>query len=623
MTAHQAGVLVTALEAVERGARTLRAQVRELQGSPELEARLLQLFFARTLYWLAFILVATLAVIVTSYASGTQEPHELFGVPGLWLNSSGWSAGIVVLCGLGIWLQARGRVEVDRAAARRRELRHGTAWVLLAVTLSAWWTFGFYALKAQLPTDTFAVGQRTFIWMTCICNVISTILLAPNWRAVAALLVGFYLPANYAFMSSRAPTSGLLLSIFGFSILVALLSHVEQRGSLLRQISLEAERRRSDELLRQLNQLVASISHDLRQPLTTIALRLESLRDHLGHSAHARSIHAVLEDQVAQMTGLINSALDLSRLQAQQYPTNPRELPLHHLLNESVRSFEDQAALSGIGLRVFAPPLIVFSDRQALGRIVCNLVSNALKYTPRGGRVLVGCQVRGDRVRISVVDNGMGIDEDDRRIIFNEYVQLGNSERDRKKGLGLGLSIVERLAALLAHPLEVDSTPGRGSRFSVLVPYKGRVPREYQQVEIGPAPVEAPPDLKGVVAVVVDDDRELGEAMAARLADWGCHVVFGASFDEIRPQLLAMLGERAPDMLFCDYRLPDRRTGVDVVGEFRAVYPGLPATIVSGNTDPATLRDVAEHGIAFLSKPVPSRVLAEHVIERRMTETLH
>jgi len=213
----------------------------------------------------------------------------------------------------------------------------------------------------------------------------------------------------------------------------------------------------------------------------------------------------------------------------------------------------------------------------------------------------------------------VGIGEGDRGIIFDEYVQLGNSERDRSKGLGLGLSIVERLAQLLGHPLEMASNLGRGSRFSVLVPYKARVPREYQRIERGGVEAEpvAAPDLGGMVAVVVDDDRELGDAMASRLTGWGCHVVSGASFEEIRPRLAQMLGERAPDMLICDYRLPDSMTGVDVVAQFRAVYPRLPATIWSGNTDAQTLRDVAAHGLEFLSKPVPSRVLAEHLLAHK------
>jgi signal transduction histidine kinase/CheY-like chemotaxis protein len=584
MNAQEPGVFDRARSRVLRAVTGFVAAARQLGPSPELDGRLAQLFFARTPWWLAFMLASTLAVIVVSHYQGTQQARELFGLQGVKLTAGAWSAGIVLLAGLGLLLQARCRTTPAKPAPGLQRLAK-PLWLCLVVALSAWWTLGFYALEDQPPPDTFKVAQRTFIWMTCICNVLSIIVLAPSWKAVLGVLVGFYVPANYAFLSTRTPTSGLLLSIFGFSILVGLLAHLEQRGSLTKQLSLDAERRRSDELLRQLNQLVASISHDLRQPLTTISLRLDSLRDHLG---------------------------------ARQYPVNKRELPLHHLLQETARGFEAQAESTGVSIRVFAPALIVFSDREALGRIVANLLSNALKYTPRGGRVLVGCQVRGDMARISVIDTGVGIDTEDHRIIFNEYVQLGNVERDRKKGLGLGLSIVDRLARLLGHPVEVASVPGRGSRFSLLVPYKGRVPREYQQIEIGVAePEPASPDLAGMVAVVVDDDRELGDAMASRLVGWGCHVVNGASFEEVRPRLKEMLGERAPDVLFCDYRLPDSITGVDVVAQFRRVYPGLPATIWSGNTDAQTLREVARHGLAFLSKPVPARVLAETLLACR------
>ena len=618
MTASKPSLVGTAIEATRRAARGLVDGLRILGPAPELEERLLQLFFERTVYWLAFMLLSTLAVLLSAYGQDTAETHDLFGIAGLPMSASLWSGGILVLCSVGFYLHLKTGVAAARDARRGSDALYAGLWLGLVVAMSVWWTLGFYALKEQLPSDTFRVAQRTFIWMTCICNVISITILVPSGRAVAGLLVGFYVPAHYAFLSTKSPTSGLLFAIFGFSILVGLLAHIEQRGSLTKQLSLEAERRRSDELLRQLNQLVASISHDLRQPLTTIALRLDSLRDHIAGNAHARAIHKVLEDQVQQMAGLINSALDLSRLEAGQYPINKREIALRHLLQETVHGIEDQAEINGIEIRLFAPPLIVFSDREALGRVVSNLLSNALKYTPRGGRVLVGCQVRGDEARVSVVDTGVGIGEEDRRIIFNEYVQLGNAERDRKKGLGLGLSIVQRLAGLLGHRLELASVVGRGSRFSVCVPYKGRVPREYQQIEIaGGARPAANPELGGMVAVVVDDDRELADAMAARLTDWGCHVVSGASFKEIRPQLAAMLGERAPDVLFCDYRLPDSLTGLDVVAQFRTVYPELAATIWSGNTDPETLREVANHGLAFLSKPVPSDVLARHLLACR------
>jgi CheY-like chemotaxis protein len=255
------------------------------------------------------------------------------------------------------------------------------------------------------------------------------------------------------------------------------------------------------------------------------------------------------------------------------------------------------ARVTGNRLRVRPKKVYVLTDEAMLQRILGNLVSNALRYTHNGG-VLVGARRRATSVRIDVYDTGPGIPADALDDIFLEFHQLGNPERDRRKGLGLGLAIVKRLADLLGHGIEVRSRLRRGSRFSVTVPLcSAPQPRAAAAAYGG---VGA--DLHGRRVLVLDDDPAVLDAMQALLENWGCDVITSTTPEEA--EALAPAAERL-DMLIVDYRLSRDASGIDAIDRLQALRGArIPALVITGDTAPDRLREAEESGYPLLHKPV-------------------
>lgn len=250
----------------------------------------------------------------------------------------------------------------------------------------------------------------------------------------------------------------------------------------LQQSTAEAQRRAEDsarqarELARALTDLqrvndqksrfLAACSHDLRQPFQAMRLFHSVLTDRVGPAE--RVVVDRLGEAMAHGEDLLHSLLDVSTLETGLISAAPTAFPLSEVLERIGRGFAAQADSHGLRLRVAPTACRVVSDPAILGRILSNLVANALKYTPAGG-VVVGARRRGDRVLVQVWDSGIGIAADRLEDIFEDFYQIGNPERDKQQGIGLGLGIVRRLASLLDHPVAVSSRPGRGSVFSVSV----------------------------------------------------------------------------------------------------------------------------------------------------------
>jgi CheY-like chemotaxis protein len=232
-----------------------------------------------------------------------------------------------------------------------------------------------------------------------------------------------------------------------------------------------------------------------------------------------------------------------------------------------------------------------------LERILRNLVVNALRCT-QGGRVLVTGRRRGERLCLAVRDTGPGIPAARLEEIFLEFRQLNNPQRDRNRGLGLGLAIVRRLCTLLDHALEVHSTVGRGSCFALSVPICAPAP-----ADAAPADGTRTPAREACrhCILVLDDDRIVREAMQALLLGWGYRACVAASAEEA----LQRAADCPPDLLLVDYRLPDGVTGADAVEAIRAACGhALPAVVITGDTAPDRLREAVEHGYPLLHKPV-------------------
>lgn len=343
---------------------------------------------------------------------------------------------------------------------------------------------------------------------------------------------------------------------------------------------------------------LASASHDLRQPMHTLSLFGAALakRSLDGDSAGiVMQMNLALQSLSSQMDAL----LDISKLDAQVVPVNNQVFALAPWLARLQREFMPVAQRKKLLLRLDCPSeACVESDPVLLERVVRNLIDNALKYTVRGE---VAVEVTGGQGvwRLAVRDTGLGIADHEQARIFEEFYQVGNPERDRSKGLGLGLSIVSRLVDLLDLHLAVRSAPGHGSSFTLHV--TAAEPSEARPAA-GPRPGPALPPLR---VLVIDDEEPVRLAMQALLGAHGCQVLLAGN---TREGLLKSMGQ-PPDLLLTDYRLRGGEDGIAAVRSLRSAFPGLPALIVSGDTAPERLRDAHDAGLTLLHKPVSEEQL--------------
>ena len=347
---------------------------------------------------------------------------------------------------------------------------------------------------------------------------------------------------------------------------------------------------------------LAAASHDLRQPLHALNLFVAQLRSEKNRDEQTRLIERI-NAAVAAMNELFNALLDMSKLDAGVLTPDITEFPVEHLLKRIETTFAAAAREKGLRLRVVSSRAWIRSDFILLERIMLNLVSNAIRYTSRGS-VVVGCRRRRTVVRMEVWDSGSGIPENQQRDIFGEFYQLAPHQHDREHGLGLGLSIVERLGRLLEHPIELKSRIGFGSCFSVSVPLAAaqRVPVEPEQ------PLRLLDPARGKVILVIDDDRLVIEGMTGLLRSWGCTVLTAES--ESAAMTLVSEHERPVDLIISDYRLTGRSTGIDLIERLRMLAgSAIPAFLITGDTAPERLREAQASGYQLLHKPVDPMAL--------------
>ena len=404
-------------------------------------------------------------------------------------------------------------------------------------------------------------------------------------------------------------------------------------------IGLERQvRERTDELTRTLHQLertneelvhakevaeradrsktrfLAQAGHDLMQPLNAARLSLSALEE-VQTGAEGRGLMRKVERGLASIEGLLRTLLDISRLDSGVMVPRIEPVPLGVVLADLAADFAPVAARRGLRLDVVPTALHVASDATMLTRILQNLIGNALRYTERG-RVLVGVRrIGAARLRIDVLDTGPGIPADQHRAIFEEFHRGRTATPDGEVGLGLGLSIVQRLGEALDHPISLASTVGRGSVFSVEVPRcDAPVPSATDTAaEVGR--VAQGRGLADARVLVIDDDADVREATAALIGHWSCRALAAADAGEAEA-LIAADGRR-PDLLLVDYHLT-RGTGLDVIRRLRAVWgEEIPAVVVTADPGRDIEDRLAALGLELLRKPVrPAelRALMAHLL---------
>lgn len=341
---------------------------------------------------------------------------------------------------------------------------------------------------------------------------------------------------------------------------------------------------------------LAAASHDLLQPLNAARLLISTLRERRLPAAEQLLVertHQALEGAEDLLTDL----LDISKLDQAAVKPDPAVYRLDELLAPLVSEFQSVAEAAGLELRVRFGDFALFTDLRLMTRILRNFLSNACRYTERGS-ILLAARRRGDQLRLEVWDTGRGIAADRLESIFLEFNQLDVGRAADRKGVGLGLAIVERIAKILGYRVQVQSRPGRGSRFSIEVPLADRVPLPISLQ--APQPGTGNP-LPGRRLLVLDNELSILESMAALLGQWGCEVLTATD----QAAALAVLQGRAPELILADFHLDHGVTGCQVVQQLREHFQQpLPAVIITADRSDQCRRALQQLGAPLLNKPV-------------------
>ena len=360
---------------------------------------------------------------------------------------------------------------------------------------------------------------------------------------------------------------------------------------------------------------LAAVSHDVLQPLNAARLFTSALRESVEPVEQARLAERV-DASLRAAEDLLDGLLDISRLDAGQLRPELTDFDAAELLRELAAQYAPSAAGRRLQLRLRVPdaPLSARSDRRLLRRALQNFLANALRYTRHGG-VLLAARVRHGRVELQVWDTGPGIPVHHLEQIFDEFRRFEQPGHGGERGLGLGLSICQRIARTLEHPLSVRSRVGQGSVFGIVVPV-GQPLVASVATDAGAAPGDSP--LAGLRVLCVDNDREILDGMRALLQRWQVVPLVAATADEAL-SLLSDPAVGAPDVALVDYHLHDRLDGLGVIAALRErIGRPLPAALLTGDGSDALKLAARERGCAVLTKPIKPASLRAFLAAQRV-----
>jgi two-component system, sensor histidine kinase len=511
----------------------------------------------------------------------------------------------------------------------------GLLWCACALALALW----LLLAPLNLPKAAAPAARRLMAWVGAACIVLA----APVWLGPAALApfltVWMVLTAAFA-VAAAAAVSAYLPAMVVVAVLplwiapalgsklawvmalgastVALSSGWQARRrwrQLIRQRmetntrlrAAESERDAATRNDKDKSRFLAIASHDLRQPVHALGLFAATLHKRLAHAPE----EALARNLMRAVDGLersFNAMLDISRLDGGAISPRMQSFALRDVFRRLHMQYAGQAELAGLGLRFAPGGKYVTSDPQLLERIIGNLVQNAIRYTTQGGVVVVARRTR-THVNVEVWDTGVGMGAAELPRIFEEFYQVGRGERDRSQGLGMGLAIVKRLAALLGHRLEVVSRPGRGTLFRLGVPLgeMGGAEEETAATDTVPMAVDV-----AQMVLVVDDEEPIREGLRMLLQEWGYQAITAADAAQAEQAVSALEGR--VDLILSDLHLGPGPGGREVVVAVRRLCGReVPAILVTGDTAGQALRDVVVGSDTVLFKPVQPRHLFEAV----------
>jgi signal transduction histidine kinase/CheY-like chemotaxis protein len=395
-----------------------------------------------------------------------------------------------------------------------------------------------------------------------------------------------------------------------------------EKNHLIEQ--LQHKKQAAEKANAQKSRFLAAASHDLRQPLHAQMLLVDELKPH-AHNEHCAKTLRKLETSMETMNGLFSELLDISKLDACAVTPKITEFPVNEIFEELAMDFSHMAKSNNLQFRIHSSELKIRSDRNLLSRVLRNLVSNAIRYTDKGG-ILIGCRRRKSNVLIQVWDTGAGIPAPEKEHIFDEFYQLHNPERDRNKGLGLGLAIVAKLTDLLNHKIHIHSLVKKGSVFSVEVPIAPGMATEMTTGAVTGAALIKPAEtqsrnLSGLNVLLVDDNELILTTMRDLFVKWGCNVFAASSLDTALNHVGSLINRL--DLIVADFRLRNNTTGIQVIDKLESVLNRkIPSIIVTGDTSPQVLQAILHSGRYVLHKPVTPQKLRQYLNEVLSCETL-
>ncbi|MFQ6556119.1 hybrid sensor histidine kinase/response regulator NahK/ErcS' [Pseudomonas sp. Lb2C1-1] len=375
-----------------------------------------------------------------------------------------------------------------------------------------------------------------------------------------------------------------------------LLREIDERSRV--ELRLREAKREAEQANLSKTKFLAAVSHDLLQPLNAARLFTSALLERREPVANAQLVRNV-SNSLQDVENLLGTLVDISKLDAGVIKADVAPFGLSELLDNLAAEYAQIARSEGLALHFVGCSVLVRSDMQLLARILRNLLSNAIRYTP-SGRVVLGCRRHRQRVSIQVWDSGIGIAENRLEEIFQEFKRGDVQRPNQDRGLGLGLAIVEKIAGILGHRIQVRSWPGKGSMFSIDVPLSATAPKPLPCLDMSEPMLER---LRGARVWVLDNDAAICAGMRTLLEGWGCQVVTALSEQDLARQVDNYHAEA--DLLIADYHLDNDQNGVDAVARINARRASpIPAMMITANYSNELKQQIRERGHTLMHKPV-------------------
>ncbi len=526
-----------------------------------------------------------------------------------------WGGAVFVLTAIRQWVA---RYYLRHTPGPQHALRWG--WLMAVMSGLSGWLWGMVGLLFMLPEHPVTIVLVGFVLAGMVGGSVASLsAFVPAYYAYAIPAVAPFAIRSFMIGGELFSVLGILsLCLLGVNLYYSrviwqtLQSSVQLRFENLALIQqLQQEKDRAESANQAKTHFLAAASHDLRQPVHALGLFAGTLHLLAQQAQPSREMLATIASRIQaslhNMGNLLNSLLDVSRLESGTVKVRLEPCPAQKLFDALENEFGATARNKGLSLRIVPSCLWVEADSMLLSRILSNILANAIRYTPSGG-IVVGCRRRGSRVAFQVWDTGIGMDEQQLPHIFREFYQIENVARQQEQGLGLGLSIVKRSAALMHAAISVESMPGKGTVFSVELPRADTIQATVVRMQEGTNRA-----ARTLAILLMDDQQAVLDATSALMTAWGHTVITARNIAEA-VAAVERSGQRI-NLILADYRLEEHATGTDAIHAVNARLPQpAPAVIITGDTSPERIQEAAASGFTILHKPLSPEMLLQ-VIE--------